>query len=302
MKHKKFMDIECLAGKNSEAFSSDDSIIIQEKIDGANAAIRYDSETNKVVAQSRKQMLSSDNGLRGFYEWTQTLDVALVKELLGDNLILFCEWLVPHTLKYPEERYNKAYCYDVYDTLAERYLPQDKVKEIVDKLGLIYVPVFYEGPFISWEHCMEFVGRTELGGDHGEGIVVKNMTRLNDANSRLPFYVKIVGEKFQEVHKCKEPKVVDLDAIRQRAADIQIVETVVTEARVRKLLNKMVDEGSLVEDWSYKDIQSIAKILPKEVYNDCVKEEPDTVNRVENFGKVAAKITMQLVNKIASEG
>ena len=43
--------------------------------------------------------------------------------------------------------------------------------EIIDKLGLTYVPVFYKGEFISWEECMKYVGQTQLGGEYGEGIV-----------------------------------------------------------------------------------------------------------------------------------
>ena len=32
-----------------------------------------------------------------------------------------------------------------------KYLPQDQVKEMVTELGLTYVPVFYDGPFVSWK-------------------------------------------------------------------------------------------------------------------------------------------------------
>lgn len=56
---------------------------------------------------------------------------------------------------------------------------------------------------------MSFVGKTELGGEHGEGIVIKNQTMLNNPNTRQPFYIKIVAEKFQEAHTHKEAKVVN---------------------------------------------------------------------------------------------
>ena len=157
------MDIQRIKPEYADGFNVGDYIVIQEKIDGANAAIRYDTETDTIVAQSRKNILGIGNNLRGFYEWSQTLDKEIVKSVLGDNLILFMEWLVPHTLPYPEERYNHAYCYDVYNTNTEKYLPQSTVQAIVSKLNLTYVPTFYEGEFISWEHCMSFVGKTDLG-------------------------------------------------------------------------------------------------------------------------------------------
>lgn len=292
------MDIERIKESNTTGFNKGDHIVIQCKLDGANCAIRYDSETDEIVAQSRKNILNLSNNLRGFWEWSQTLDKKLVKSILGDNLVLFGEWLVPHSVKYPEERYNHAYFYDVYDTSTGFYLPQDKVRDIIAVLGLTYVPVFYDGEFISWEHCMSFVGKTALGGEYGEGIVVKNQTRLNDPNTRSPFYLKIVGEKFTETKGQKHVKVVDPDKLKSMEEDKALAETIVTEARVTKLLNKFVDEGILPEDWGAKEMPIIAKKLTKAVYDDCVKEEPDTVKQIANFGKVANGITMRIARNI----
>lgn len=298
MTHKKFMDIQRIKENYAEGFHKGDYIVIQEKIDGANAAIRYDSETDSIVAQSRKNILDLSNNLRGFWEWSQTLDKELVKSVLGDNLVLFGEWLVPHSVKYPEERYNHAYFYDVYDTSTETYFPQDKVEEIIDKLGLTYVPVFYKGEFISWEECMKYVGQTHLGGEYGEGIVVKNQTRLNDPNTRSPFYLKIVGEKFSETKGQKHVKVVDPDKLKSMEENKALAETIVTPARVEKLLNKFVDEGILPEDWGNTEMPIIAKNLTKAIYDDCVKEEPETVKQIGNFGKVANSIAMQIARGI----
>lgn len=301
MQHKKFMDIERIKESNCVGFQKGDHIFIQEKIDGANAAIRYDSETDTIVAQSRKNLLSLSNNLRGFWEWSQTLDKDLVKSVLGDNLIAFCEWLVPHSVAYPTERYNHAYFYDVFDTITGNYLPQTEAKEIFDKLSLTYVPVFYDGEFISWEHCMSFVGRTDLGGEYGEGIVVKNQTRLNDPNTRSPFYIKIVGEKFRETKGQKHVKEVDPDKLRSMEESKALAETIVTEARVTKLINKFVDEGVLPDDWGAREMPIVAKNLTKVVYEDCVKEEPDTVKQIGNFGKVANSIAMQIARNIMEQ-
>lgn len=301
MEHKKFMDIERIKDNYAGGFQPGDYIIIQEKIDGANAAVRYDPETDTIIAQSRKHILSIDNNLRGFYEWTQTLDKELVKSVLGGTLIAFCEWLVPHSVPYPNEKYHHAYFYDVYDTESGCYLPQNKVKEIVAKLDLTYVPVFYEGEFISWEHCISFVGKTELGGEFGEGIVCKNQTRLNDRSTRTPFYLKIVGEKFCETKGHKQSKTVDPEKLKSAEENRSIAETIVTRARVEKLLNKFVDEGILPADWGANEMPVIAKNLTKAVYEDCIKEEPETVSRVENFGKTANGIAMKIARDIMQE-
>lgn len=189
----------------------------------------------------------------------------------------------------------------MYDTNTEKYLPQSTVQAIVNKLNLTYVPTFYEGEFISWEHCISFVGKTELGGEQGEGCVIKNQTMLNNPNTRQPFYIKIVAEKFQETHTHKEAKVVDPMTIKKREETQKLAETIVTEARVRKLLNKFVDEGVLPENWSLEEMSIIAKNLTKAVYEDCIKEEPEAVNQIDKFGKVANGIAMKLARNIANE-
>lgn len=299
MKQKHFMDIERFKEKFEEGFRVGDHIVIQEKIDGANFSIRYDEETDSVAAFSRKNLLNFKNNLRGAYEWSQKLNKDLVKEVLGNNKVLFGEWLVPHTIVYPKERYHNAYFYDVYDLEKEGYLPQNEVKEIVDRMNLIYVPVFYDGEFTSWEDVRKFVGRTELDGELGEGVVVKNQARLNDPNTKLPFYTKIVTEKFSEHMK---QRVVDPEKLAERERLNTIAETIVTRARVEKILNKLVDEGIIPEDWDEHDMSTIAKNLSKRVYEDCVKEESETVEQVgEFFGKIASSISMKIAREMLSE-
>ena len=299
MEQKKYMDIERLKDKYVDGFVQGDDIIVQEKIDGANFSIRYSEDDNTVKAFSRKKVLELGNNLRGAWEWSQKLDVDLVHKVLGNGLVLFGEWLVSHTIVYPQDRYQNAYFYDVWDSENEKYLPQSEVKEIVNQLGLIYVPVFYEGKFESWDHLSQFVGKTDLGGEKGEGIVVKNMTRLNDPNTRLPFYTKIVAAEFCETKAHRNSKPVDMEKVEQRKVLQDTVETIVTEARVKKLVHKMVDEGIIPEDWDEHNMKVIAQNIGKEVYYDCLKEEPETVEQVgELFGKLASGTAMKIVKQM----
>nr|WP_051464596.1 RNA ligase family protein [Clostridium sp. 12(A)] len=287
------MDIERLKEKYADGFQVGDHIVVQEKIDGANFSFRYDEEKDSIKAFSRKRELEFGNNLRGAWEWSQKIDNTLVKNILGNDLVLFGEWLVSHTIVYPDCRYQNAYFYDVWDSENGRYLSQVEVFDIVNKLGLTYVPVFYNGEFISWDHLREFVGRTGLGGSQGEGIVVKNMTRLNDPNTRLPFYTKIVGDYFSEKKSIKK---FDDSKLEQRSKNQELVNSVVTEARVRKLLHKMVDEDLIPINWDENNMAAIAKTIGKEVYSDCMKEEPDTVELVgKTFGKLASGTAMKIV-------
>lgn len=76
--------------------------------------------------------------------------------------------------------------------------------------------------------------------------------------------------------------------------NVFIVGTVVTEARVRKILHKLVDEGVLPENWGANEMPIVAKNLTRAVFEDCLKEEPDVVAKVSSFGKVANSIAMKI--------
>lgn len=87
MKH--YLDIERLKQKDFDLFSKGELIIIEEKIDGANASFTYNQEKNEVIAFSRKQQLSSSNNLRGYWKWVQTLDKDIVNQVtMGGKLIV----------------------------------------------------------------------------------------------------------------------------------------------------------------------------------------------------------------------
>ena len=121
MKH--YIDIERFKTKNHDMFIAGEHIVIEEKVDGANASFTYDQEKDEVTAFSRKQELSFSNTLRGYWDWVQTLDKNIIKEItLNGRFIIFGEWLVSHTVEYDKERYNKFYMFDVWDRENNCYL------------------------------------------------------------------------------------------------------------------------------------------------------------------------------------
>lgn len=289
---KKYVDIERLKDKYALAFSKGEHITITEKCDGANASIGF--EDGELSCFSRKQKLSPENTLRGFYTLVQTFDAEKFREVLGDRYIIFGEWLVSHTIKYPATRLSKFYVFDVWDTEVEQYVPWSVTKDFAEKLGLTTVPLFYDGPFVSWEHIQSFVGKTEMDAEPtGEGVVIKSQDRLDNKSSNTPPYVKIVAAKFSEVHQSK-PHEVDPEKLAAKQAAEALAATIVTERRIAKLIEKAIDDGRLRADWDEKDLGTIAKFLCKDTYADCVKEEPETVAQIENFGKIAAGIAMKL--------
>ena len=294
---KKYKDIERLKDKYAPAFKAGEHITITEKIDGANASIVV-NEDGTLTACSRRNELNQDNTLQGFYGFVQTLDASIVSAALTSRYILFGEWLVKHTIRYPEDKMKQFYVFDVFDTETEQYMPWDFTKQIAEFIGLKTVPVFYDGPFISWEHIYSFVGKTEMGGEPtGEGVVIKSQDRLDNKFSGTPEYVKIVAKEFSEVHQSKPQKEIDPAKIAAKQAAEDLAATIVTARRVEKAIQKLVEDGIVPEDWDEKSLGVIAKHLPRAVYNDCVKEEPETVAQIENFGKICGSLTMKLARE-----
>ena len=305
---KKYLDIERCKQKYAETFNVGEDIVIQEKIDGSNASIRYDEESGTLKAFSRRLELSADNTLNGFWDYVQTLNLNTFKEILGSRYIVFGEWMgAKHAIKYPENVYGKFWMFDVWDTQTEQYLPYEETRSFYDKLiacgnegnKFNFVPVFYIGKFESWEKTSELVGRTEVGAEPaGEGIILKRQDYLDSKSSRLPFYVKIVSEQFSEVHKSKKQKAIDPEAIAKKEANLALAATIVTPQRIQKMIYKFIEDGLLPQDWDEHNLKDISKILPNAIYKDCVKEENETVQQVEDFGKVAAKLSMSIVRDL----
>ena len=304
MEIKKYLDIERCKESYASTFEVGEPIVIQTKIDGSNASIAYDSKTNSLVAFSRRQALNEMNTLNGFWNYVQSLDVKAFAEILGDRYIIFGEWLVPHSVKYPEDMYKKFYMFDVWDRETEQYLTQEDSLAIFDRLKNYipnYVHTLYNGPFISWEHTLAFLKENIYGETPCmEGIVIKRQNKLWSKSSRLPYYVKVVNEKFSEVHSSK-PKTIDPEKLAAREAEQAAVAEIVTKRRITKGLEKLIEDNIIPFDWDEHNMKEIAKILPSFIYQDCQKEEPGIVFSYENFGKICSQLTMKYVRSILQE-
>lgn len=255
-----------------------DYITITEKIDGANASFRLD-ETNPlgVSCYSRNQPLSEENRLNGFYNWVVD-NIVPIKDKLNPNYIYYGEWLIPHKVKYKPECYHNFYLFSIWDTSLEleQYVSDEIVKSQSKLLGLKTPEYFYEGEYISFEHLMSFVGKSNmtLEPNTGEGVVVKNVNYFDKYNRQM--FVKLVSERFAEVQKQRLPKNPNVNN-----AVIQLVKSVLTKPRVEKIMFKLVDEGLLKEDYAIEDMGLILKTLGSRVYDDIMKEESDLFGEYE---------------------
>lgn len=298
---KKYIDV-IRYGKSSTngVINEGDYITITEKIDGANASFRLD-ETNPlgISCYSRNTPLTEENRLRGFYDWVIE-NIVPIKDKLNPNYVYFGEWNVSHIVQYKPEIQKKFYLFSIWNEEGElhKYESDEVVKYEAGRLGIDTVPYFYEGEFISYEHMLSFVGKSDLTVEPntGEGIVVKNVKYFDKYNKQC--FVKLVSEKFAEVNKQKAPKNPNIDK-----EFLDLIKSVLTKARVEKLLYKLVDEGVLVEDFTIKDLGMILKNLGNRAYEDIIKEESELfVNHEETkikrfIGKTLPIIVKEIINE-----
>ena len=310
---KKFIDIEQLREAdidlgegvvrkaNIGAFEVGDIIQVSEKIDGSNASIAWNADDGILEVFSRTNLLTGADGLRGFKAYIDVKfsddQMKMISSTYADYVI-FGEWCVSHSCKYDEQWYNKWRVYDVWDRKAKTYLKQDIVKSIAESLGLEYIHSLYEGPFISWDHCRSFMQKRTYGPQQ-EGVVVKNQTKLNDDNIRFPKVLKIVNKEFIESHIKHEKRPIDPEQAKAEAEALKKIESVVTEARIKKLILKCVDEGYVPAHLEPKHIGLLMKRLPKDAYNDVLKEEKEIIESVGPIsGKLCSRVTAKHVKEI----
>ena len=118
-------DDKHLGQKESEAFIADQSLIVEEKIDGTNVGIHFTSR-GRMVLQCRGHEITE--GMHPQYDlfkqWTSVKRPAL-KGMLGGQFILYGEWLyAKHSVHYRKlPRY--FFEFDIYDKDAEQFLDFD---------------------------------------------------------------------------------------------------------------------------------------------------------------------------------
>lgn len=265
-------------------------IVIWEKLDGANSSVEMIE--GELKCYSRNTELDENNTLRGFYNWAQDHFMRVGDGWLSDGLVLYGEWLVKHKLDYGENA-NKFYLFDAYDKNKEEYVGIERIKAIAEAHNLKLAPIFYEGEFQSIEHIQSFVGKSELG-EVGEGVVVKNYDYRDRFGNQV--FTKFVSEEFTEMMQTKKhnvkPKTDPLT---------QFVESALTEARVSKMIHKLVDEGLLVEDYAIEDMGTILRGLGSSVYDDIMEEESDELFKIvkRRVGRAVPNVVKQV---LASEG
>ena len=261
------------------------TIVIEEKIDGANASFKL--ENGELLAFSRNTQLDAENNLRGFYQWVQE---NIDKDLLREGVTYYGEWTAPHKMNYGEN-HHKFYLFDVLNDeglFGERFM----VEHLATRLGIEVAPLFYQGEYVSQEQINSLIGKSQLG-EVGEGVVVKADGFVHEDDRVV---LKFVSDYFKE-----SKFVAKKNPTNSGCALTDFVDATLTEARVSKMLHKLVDEGKLKEDYSIQDMGLILKNLGGSLFEDIIKEEMDELLGLLKK-RVGRKVPVAVKNVLVAEG
>jgi ATP-dependent RNA circularization protein (DNA/RNA ligase family) len=180
---KVFSEKECLDFLKNE-------LIIEEKIDGANLGISFDTDGN-IMAQNRGSLLllPGSGQWKKLSEWLEPKLDALF-ENLGEHYILFGEWCyAQHSVPY-DKLPDWFSGFDVFDKQAQKFLSCERREQIFQHCHIFSVPKVARGKF-TLDELKNLMQKSAFGSQTAEGLYLRH-----DSENWLIQRAKLVRENF----------------------------------------------------------------------------------------------------------
>jgi len=138
-------DDKHLGEAESTRFIADESLIVEEKIDGTNVGIHFTTD-GQMALQCRGHLVTE--GMHPQYDLFKQWAVvkrAVLEERLGCDFILFGEWMhARHTIHY-RKLPHYFFEFDIYEKQSQAFLSLEKRKSLLEDAGIHTVPVIKTG-------------------------------------------------------------------------------------------------------------------------------------------------------------
>lgn len=206
-------------------------VVVQEKVDGANAQIWMEDGVIRVGSRNRE--LRDDESFNGLREYVKNHEG--IHKLLEEQptLRLYGEWLVKHTISYRETAYKKFYLFDIWNDDGQYFMPVESVEATARAFGIDMVPVLLIIHDPTMEQILPFVAKSEFG-DRGEGVVLKNLDFRNSFGDLC--FAKIVDEAFKEDNGITFG---GNNKFSDTYHEMWVINKFMTLARIEKIMNKV---------------------------------------------------------------
>lgn len=205
MEYKKYQHIEKIGSGEVEGILQGTCYLFY-KIDGTNACVWYNNDTNDLEFGSRNRQLSLEADNQNFMKMMKSEDYhKTYMDLLNflckhRNIIVYGEWLVPTNIRrYKDDAWKQFYVFDVYDALNDSYWTYEEYKKVFDEdyPNIKYIPLICKLENPNEEdikaHLPE-TGNFLISTGVGEGIVIKNYDYRNQYGRRT--WAKMLTEDF----------------------------------------------------------------------------------------------------------
>lgn len=157
-------DDKHLGEAESGRFIADESLIVEEKIDGTNVGIHFTS-AGEMVLQCRGHLITK--GMHPQYDlfkqWTAAKRIDL-EEHIEDRFILFGEWLYARHSVHYRQLSHYFFEFDIYDKDEEAFLSLERRLELLDGTGIETVPVVHRGT-VAREELERLIGPSLFGSE-----------------------------------------------------------------------------------------------------------------------------------------
>ena len=158
---------------------------VYEKLDGGNSQVRI--HNGRIFTGSRANFLKREEHFRfdwfkDFNNWAKSNHTF---HNLPESLIVYGEFLSPHTLKYKPEFESKFFLIDVYDISQRKFIPYGVAKRgLEDDFGIkevLFLEALAKGK-LSMDEIKELaMGESKYSSYGREGVVIKDYHHQNFA-------------------------------------------------------------------------------------------------------------------------
>ena len=138
-------------------------IVIEEKVDGANAAISF-SDSGELLLQSRGHYLTGgyrERHFNLFKQWASIHQNEFYK-VLGNRYVMYGEWLYAKHSIYYDALPHYFMEFDIYDKVENIFLSTKKRRELLKDLPVESVKVLAEGEFYKENDILKYIGMSNF--------------------------------------------------------------------------------------------------------------------------------------------
>lgn len=137
-------DDKHLGDEESSRFLADESLIVEEKIDGTNVGIHFSE--GELILQCRGHLITE--GMHPQYDlfkqWA-AVKRHVLEERLTQRFIMFGEWVYARHSVFYRELTHYFFEFDIYDKEAEAFLDLEQRLALLERAGIETVPVVHSG-------------------------------------------------------------------------------------------------------------------------------------------------------------